>query len=423
VARSGREVPDSAEIDLSWVNEILWGPLARVEISRNTSPRDAEVTLETFGPLPSAGSPHLLVPMGSPKAAHAVLRSYTDARARIRAAAALIGTGMRAGVAQRLFRDRIRIVVPTAGRSESSRPPIKEHLQEILGRRDIEIAVRMGGARPNRKPVLQIVSGDGEALGYAKIGWNDLTRRLVKNESDVLRRLTEAAEAPRSFSFPRIIHAESWEDLEVLVVAPVPHQPWYRPTSQCIPSVEATQEISSLNGEAQLGTLAGSRYWKRTQERLEVLAPGVPSARHETLRGMLDLLEQRHGDVELRFGTCHGDWTSWNMANIDGRLWIWDWERSGDLIPTGLDAAHFDFDVAVKFRRKSPRAAVRHVLSGRGPLLGALRSPRHLTGLLVTLDLFEMVLRFEEARQGGIAIDDRTYYPALRAAVFSEPLA
>jgi hypothetical protein len=121
----------------------------------------------------------------------------------------------------------------------------------------------------------------------------------------------------------------------------------------------------------------------------------------------------------VMFGAYHGDWTCWNMGRRDGKLVVFDWERSRPGVPLGVDAAHFDFDYAVKFRRKPPLAAVARLLEGRGYLLPALFRDSRLVRLLVSLDLLEMVLRFEEARSGGLDILDTIYFGTLRSAVLS----
>ena len=39
--------------------------------------------------------------------------------------------------------------------------------------------MRVGADRPNGKPVVTVMTAAGEALGFGKIGWNELTREMV----------------------------------------------------------------------------------------------------------------------------------------------------------------------------------------------------------------------------------------------------
>ena len=66
-------------------------------------------------------------------------------------------------------------------------------LPRILGVPRVEVAVSIGRQlRPNLKPVLQIMTPEGDVLAYAKLGWNPLTRSLVENEAAVLRAWSHA---------------------------------------------------------------------------------------------------------------------------------------------------------------------------------------------------------------------------------------
>ena len=53
--------------------------------------------------------------------------------------------------------------------------------------------MHLGAARANRKPVLQLLTPDGETVGFAKIGVSPLTSSLVWAERDALTLLCSAA--------------------------------------------------------------------------------------------------------------------------------------------------------------------------------------------------------------------------------------
>jgi hypothetical protein len=181
----------------------------------------------------------------------------------------------------------------------------------------------------------------------------------------------------------------------------------------------ASREIGSMQ-ENTHEEFAASRWWADTRGRLERLRGVMRDSRFEVLQDLAAVIEERHGGTEVTFGGWHGDWTCWNMGRRDGKLVVLDWERSGPRVPTGVDAAHFDFDHAVKFRRKPPLDAVARLLEGGGYLLPALVGEPRLVRLLVACDQLEMVLRFEEAHAAGLDLVDTTYFGALRSAVIAE---
>jgi hypothetical protein len=374
--------------------------------------------LATCVALPSAKHPHLLVVDDSREVARRALETYTDARRRVRAAAALLAAGARADLPQ-LIGDRVH-VSPAVDQPLIARPPLTEYLADVLDRDDLVVAVRMGGQRPNRKPVLQLLTRTGQILAYAKVGWNDLTRALVRNEAEILVAFAESRGEPASFSVPTLIHAGRCGELDVLVIAPVSPVSWLSGRPPLAEVLAASREIASLNPQTR-EPLAESAWWRDTRARLDGLHGIVRESRFEVLLDLLALIEERYGDAELLFGGWHGDWTCWNMGRRGSKLVILDWERSGPTVPVGLDAAHYDFDAAVMFRRKPSLESVRQLLGGGGSLLPAFAPSPRLARLFVSLDLLEMVLRFEEARSAGLDIIDTVYFGALRSAVLAPP--
>jgi hypothetical protein len=399
--------------DLAWVNEILCGVPVEVTVgSKDTG--EGMKALAEFAALPSPTHPHLLVPVDSREAAQRALQNYMDARRTVRAAAAVLALGVRAGILPAL-RQHVRV---SAAPGHQPGPGLASYLRDVLGRDDLRIAVRMGGQRPNRKPVLQVLTPSGGILAYVKVGWNDLTRSLVRNEIEVLRALTESGKEPRTFAFPAVLHSGRWDDLEVLVMAPVAQAPWRRGVGSEDELAAIAREVAALTPESrhELGT---SDYWKTTRSRLDALSSSVRPSRLNVVHDLVARLEDRYGGTELHFGECHGDWTRWNMAGQATKVMIFDWERSGRRVPVGMDAAHFDFDLAVKWRRKAPLYAVRSLLTGGGTVLPHFTSSAVPARVLISLDLLEMLLRYEEARSAGLDIPDTLYFGAFRSAVLS----
>lgn len=392
--------------DLEWVAGILAARPTQATVGRHGS-SSAAAARETFGVFPTAARPRLLVPLASKRAAAASLRGASHAREpQIRLARALLRIGLRAGVAQHLLRDRLSISLPKE--EQTNKLPadvlLTDHLAEVFGRRDIAVAVHLGPDRPNRKPLVQVLSPDGHVLGYVKIGWNALTRRLVRNEAHVLGDLEERMSSLAAFEVPRILHSEDWRELEILVLSPLPGRPFRMTRLHIETTATAMDEISRLFAGDE-GRLAESDYW--LTESARVRAAGGRLAQ------LASLVEERYGEEVLSFGSWHGDWAPWNMAWRGGRLAIWDWERSGHPVPVGLDAAHFDFQVALASSRDQSIPALRQTLAGHAPMLSILALPPNRDRLLLSLHLLEMALRWEEGRRAGMSPPDSMYAPAL----------
>jgi Phosphotransferase enzyme family len=394
------------DADLDWIAGILSQPPIEASVTRS-DPGEAGGTVETFGVFPTAAHPRLLVPLESKRAAAALLRGGSHAREpHVRLGRALLRTTLRVGIAQQILRDRLTFA-PASGKAV---PPdladvlLCEHLAGVFERRDLSFGVRVGRVRPNRKPLIQVVSREGDLLGYVKVGWNALTRGLVAHEAEVLQALERGVHS--TFAAPRVLHHGRWHELELLALSPLEGS-LVRPHQRLDDVAEAMLEITRLS-DAEERRLSESAYWQSTQGRIGALSRGADVAE------LADRLEARWGSEALTFGSWHGDWTPWNMAWRDGALIVWDWERSGPRIPLGLDGAHFDFQVALSDARRDWQKALPKVLSAEGK---SLPLPPGAGGrrLLVALDLLEMALRAAEGRQAGITSHDAIYVPALRA--------
>jgi len=389
--------------DLDWIAAILSAPPVEASVSRGRSAEKGAV--QTLGVFPTAARPRLLLSLESPRAAAALLGGGTHARqARVRLGRALLRSTLRLGLAQHVLRDRLCFVVRGTTAPHLANVLLSEHLAEVLGRDDLSFGIRLGRVRPNRKPQIHVVSRAGSAVAYVKVGWNELTRGLVAREAEVL----EAVEGgPRAtFAAPRVLYHGRWHELEVLALSPLEGR-LLRAGQYLGEVTTAMLEIARLSGPEE-HPLAESSYWLSLRARIAALSASQDAG------ALADRVEERWGREVLTLGSWHGDWTPWNIAGQDGKLAVWDWERSGEGVPLGLDAAHFDVQVALAASRRRWETALPAVLEGQEGLLRRLpgaAEPR----LLVALSLLEMALRAAEGREAGITAEDRIYVPALRA--------
>jgi hypothetical protein len=401
----------SRNADLEWISDILAAPPLTLTVGRR---RPHGVALETFAVLPTASRPHFVIPLASRRAAAAAVGDSGYAAPQIRLARALGRIGITLGLAGHVFRDRLSI---TEGDMEREQPLadvlLSEHLAKVFGRPDVTIAVHVGPSRPNRKPLVRVLAPDGAFIGYVKIGWNSLTRKLVQNEARTLADLDHRASSFTAFEVPRVAYAGTWREFELLALTPLRGRPFRLIRTHHDAAAAAMKEISELvHGDDR--RLAESRYWQATKARLEDLATGG------RLGALARTIEERFGAELLSFGSWHGDWAPWNLGWRDGRVAVWDWERSTHDAPVGLDAAHFDFQVALGASRNRSLPALERTLAGNAPMFSVLELPARRQRLLLALHLLEMALRWEEGRRAGMSATDSIYLPALDALLQSD---
>jgi hypothetical protein len=386
------ETPPTAGLD--WACRLLFDSGGRVTARRRGEPAPAGYErAETYLALPRAANARLLVPLGSPRAAAAALARNHDATSKkARLARAGLGAGLRIGLTQRVA-DRVDVFAdPTLSPAERPRHLLTEHLREIFGRRDLEMAVILGVPRLNRKPVLQVLASDGTVVGYVKAAWNDLTARLVRNEARVLAEL--AAAKPATFTPPAFVAAGPWGDLELIAASALPNAARPDPAQILDPPMAVIAEIAGLWGRST-ARLAVSPYWAGVRERL------AAQGGSDVLQRAVDWIERRHGGDEIAFGAWHGDFTPWNMARSGDTTYLWDWERAAPA-PAGLDLLHFLFQGVCRFEGQTPDAAVDRCSERVASLLGALDVEAGSEPALWLLYRLELLFRYDEARMTGV---------------------
>jgi hypothetical protein len=301
-------------------------------------------------------------------------------------------------------------------------PTLIDRAQRLIGRDDLSAAVILGRDRPNRKPVLKLLAPDGGPVAFAKVGWNEISRTLVRHEADMLSVLGTDERRPVSFQVPSVIGFDEGDGVDLLVVTPVPQASGLRGGPPSDVPMRATHEVAVGSG-VSWDTVAESAYWSSLLDRVTDATDDPTNHMGSDQAHAFEQLELAYGSREVPFGSWHGDWTPWNMTRVDGSLFVWDWERAEGPVPIGLDLAHFDFDVRVKIDGRTPTRAIHESVLESGPRLEALGLPSGLTHLVASLHLLEMTLRFQQARAQGVDVADTIYGPALQAILRSRSAA
>jgi hypothetical protein len=384
---------------LSWVAELFWPESSLAHVTLVRTGKRPGVGAAGWSPLPSADEPTILVPL-SRRAGAASMRQYNQSMSQTaRLRKAIAGAAIRAGAISMITKEQLHVSLSDV--PIDWRGLIESVLPDLVGVRRVEVAISVGRAlRPNVKPVIQVMDRRGKPLAYAKIGWNDLTKDLVRNEARALR--AWEASPPRSFGVPRLIRETGWNGLTVALLSPIPHRLMRRGRMNASPPARVLAEVIEL-GDSERAPLGRSAYWSGVMSRIEALDGSEVAS---GLRSALSRVGSDAGDVELRFGSCHGDWTPWNMGRADGRLFVWDWERYADPVPVGFDALHFEFEVAFHKQRADVAAAAERALACAARSLDLLDVPANARRLLARLYAVERILRLEEGRSVGVPVHE-----------------
>jgi len=277
-----------------------------------------------------------------------------------------------------------------------------DHLAGLLGEPRLHAAIGIRPPDPHHKPTLQLFDDAGRPRGYAKIGWNDGTRAMVRAEAAILAALRHPSDRTPDDGMPvapRLLRHTRWHDREVAIVEPMPRDV-RRLRHPDRPLLAAMLAVARRGGPPAppRSVTALIAEWRRRA------APPIEPA--------IDALEARDGQLLVEFGEWHGDWVPWNMARRRGELIVWDWENHGSGVPVGFDLAHQAFQTALSTHGQ-PAAqcatAVDSALAQHGAALGLTAAAQRF---VADAYLIELWLRTYELSADGAGWNPKLH-PAL----------
>ena len=352
-----------------------------------------------YAVVPSLDAARFLLPLPSRRVTAASVLAYNALRPpKVRAFRAVVGVLARTGL---LALTRAPVLTVEGG------PLLWDHLAGLLKTGPLHAAIGIRPPDPHHKPTLQLFDDGGRPRGYAKIGWNDGTRAMVRREAATL-----AALPPPEGDFPaapRLLVHTRWQDREIAVIEPMPRDV-RRIRKPDAPRTAAMLAVARRGGSAgmpeRFDESAFLAEWRRRS------AGASMAARETTVEDAIDALVARDGGLGLEFGDWHGDWVPWNMARRRGSLLVWDWENHGEHVPVGFDLAHQAFQTALSTHGRPAAecaAAVDEALARHGAALG-VTNPRFVADAY----LIELWLRTYELSGGGAGWNPRLHPALLR---------
>lgn len=324
---------------LDHVTEQLWAPaFARSDALRavvDPEPDQEWRTVESYWLLPNAASARLLVPRRPRPITSRTLTNYRRLRTPTTSLARLaLGAAARAGVplSASTVEVQVRYDAPsgTAGLLPLAR------LSEALGRQ--VFAATGVRTSDNRKTMLHLVDERGRPVGYAKVGWDDVTDRLVATEGEVLAEVGGREGPARA---PRLLARLDYLGHPVTVTEPLPDDARGSLTRVAEPTSEELFALTPVVRHARVADTAQFHgVCRRLAETLD--APHVRPLAGQALTVAAAVAS--HVVPIPVTARWHGDLAPWNRArDASGQLWIWDWENAEPDAVAGLDAVHWAF--------------------------------------------------------------------------------
>lgn len=225
-------------------------------------------------------------------------------------------------------------------RLEEGKGSVFQTLREIFDRKDLVFAVSLGTPGPHRKPVVQVMTSEGEVLGYAKVGWNEETKRLITNEANMIIKINNLKLS--HLKVPEIIHFSNRNAKSLLVTSPIEDIGMIGNSDAFVQNV--VKILALLVHETRINFLfRESPFWKNLTSRVARIFDYVPTYQKVVLSKAMQAISERLGGLTVPFTLKLGDVTKWNIA-VDERnnhLKVIDLEYAQEHWLVGWDVFHF----------------------------------------------------------------------------------
>jgi hypothetical protein len=259
--------------------------------------------------------------------------------------------------------------------------------------------------------VVQAVAADGSILAYAKFGLDQLTKRLVRREGEVLAELAPLCRGT-AVHVPAVLHRGEWNSLAALVVSPLGGNGSMPKTALDMPQ-KIAEVVAGLRPR-QTVRLSQCACWRRMRDQAVDCLPALGPQAGSVVALAMDWVEDRWGHETVAIGQSHGDWIPPNISVLaDGSCNIWDWERGEADVPLGADTMQFVSFTEMR-RPMAGKSLADRVIATGGDALERQGVDRQQAQMLMAFSLIRSLLWFGEARvEGRSAEVDQAFVKAL----------
>ena len=214
-------------------------------------------------------------------------------------------------------------------------------LCRIFGVQEIEFAVFEGTPSVHQKITMQLSCGN-RILGYCKASGSNDIKTLFEKESEMLNRLHKSGVA----GIPNALYCGTLgcgthifvQSTEKQASSKVIHE-WSALQEAFLAQLhEKTKETVPFEESGYYTTLTA------LEEHLEWLPQNIDRS---IVAKAINAVKERLCGTVVEYGTCHGDFTPWNMFANGKELFVFDFEYASMGYPAGLDRYHFFTQTAV----------------------------------------------------------------------------
>jgi len=335
--------------------------------------------VEMYGIVPGIHDPRWIVPIDNGRDTALALELYQPSLSTAKTKKFIAKALGCLGLSRFLTRDTILL----AKHSDTESKDLKQIFKEVLGRKDVRLALFTGTPGYHRKVAIQAWGKNGEILAYGKLAENEQTYKLLENEVGTLNRLSSLCLTKGVV--PEVLF---WGDIGTgnLLIQTTCKKSYSRTLHKLTQlHVDFLAELFSKTSRKQM--FGQSHCFLELKKRIEKLAGNLNNAWTERLIKGLRYIGDGLAKTELPLGLCHKDFVPWNTFYNGKRLFVFDWEYAREESIPFWDIFHFVVQHNILVRRKKPLVILNILTGGDKSLLNLMTKYANVLNLNPELNL------------------------------------
>ena len=311
------------------------------------------VDIETYTIIPGIHDPRWILPLDSKKQAAASLQLYQPSLFGAKIKKFLFRVFSYLGFVRALTTNRIVF----AKHHQTVSNDLKNIFEEVLGEKNIKLALFTGTPGYHRKVTIQAMGPNGDVLAYGKLAENEQTYKLLKNEVDILNylaslHLTKAA-------IPKVLFWGTMSNSKLLIQSTrkkLGSHGIYRLTDL---HLNFLGELFTKTTRREI--FRKSQCFLKLEKNIGELSKHLDNKWKQRLIRGIKYIGSELGEAEVPLGFCHGDFTPWNTFLDSGKLFVFDWEYATKQSIPLWDIFHFLIHPRILVKKDRAETIVRKV--------------------------------------------------------------
>jgi hypothetical protein len=189
---------------------------------------------------------------------------------------------------------------------------------------------------------IMLMDRKGEAVAFAKMGWDKSSRGEIDREVSGLKFCSE--HSFKTFKTPKLLHRGAWDGRDYAIYTLLPQINGRAPANWNRIYLHAWEELKEKTEKrVKLNQLD---WWSEVRNLGQVWKDAV------------EFIVHSQPEEGYRFCAVHGDFILWNARTAAGELWLFDWEEFSHEAPALVDPITFilKYEMLLK-KHKADRVA------------------------------------------------------------------